>query len=232
MPKLIAGVVKFQREVFPQQRALFDKLSHGQAPEALFITCSDSRIDPNLVTQMQPGELFICRNAGNIVPPHTMNTGAMTAAIEYAIGALKVPHIVVCGHSECGAMKGALDRGSLNSLPHTAEWLSYAQAAVQIVEARDKDLSREDKLLRLTEENVILQLTHLRSHPHVAQALAQGQVTLRGWVYDIKTGGMRAFDEQTRSFKPVEELYADLPEEVIRQVEGHHPCPAGSGGTS
>ena len=219
MPKLTAGVVKFQRDVFPEQRELFEKLAQGQSPEALFITCSDSRIDPNLVTQTKPGELFICRNAGNIVPPHTTHTGAMTAAIEFAVGALKVPHIVVCGHSQCGAMKGALDPASLADLPHTAEWLDYSRAAVQIVKSRDKELSLEERLLRLTEENVILQLNHLRSHPHVAQALAEGTVTLRGWVYDIGTGGMRALDESRRAFVPVEELYADLPEDVIREME-------------
>ncbi|MBB4212644.1 carbonic anhydrase [Rhodothalassium salexigens DSM 2132] len=212
MPKLTAGVVKFQREVYPDRRAMFETLTQGQKPEALFITCSDSRVDPTMVTQTEPGELFICRNAGNIVPPHTTHTGAMTAAIEYAIGALKVPHIVVCGHSQCGAMTGALNPDSLADLPHTHEWLDYARAAVQIVQTRDRELSQEEKLKRLIEENVILQLTHLRSHPYVAQALAEGTVTLRGWVYDIGTGGMHALDESRRAFVPVDELYSDLPD--------------------
>ena len=114
MNKIAAGVIKFQQEEFPKRHELFATLAQGQSPEALFIACSDSRVDPNLITQAEPGELFICRNAGNIVPPHTNHTGAMTASIEFAIGALEIGHIIVCGHSECGAMKGAMDPGGLS----------------------------------------------------------------------------------------------------------------------
>lgn len=207
MTKFAQGVVKFQQEIFPARKDLFESLAASQSPEALFITCSDSRIDPNLVTQTEPGDLFICRNAGNIVPPHTNHTGAMTASIEFAVGALKVPHIVVCGHSNCGAMKGTLAPESLKSLPHVAEWLTYCRAAVQIVESGDASASEADKLYRLTQENVILQLDHLRTHPYVARALAAGEVTLHGWVYDIATGGVSVFDPATRSFQPAQEHY-------------------------
>src|SRR5690554_975103 len=133
MTKFAAGVVRFQSDVFEKKRKLFHELADGQAPEALFITCSDSRIDPNLLTQTEPGELFICRNAGNIVPPHSNHTGAMTASIEFAVGALKVPHIVICGHSGCGAMKGAMNTDALADFPHVREWLAYARAAAVIV---------------------------------------------------------------------------------------------------
>jgi len=209
MTKFAKGVVKFQREIYPSRKDLFETLATGQSPEALFITCSDSRIDPNLVTQTDPGDLFICRNAGNIVPPHTNHTGAMTASIEFAVGALKVPHIIVCGHSNCGAMKGALAPENLKPLPHVAEWLTYARAAVQVVESTAAGKSEEEKLLRLTQENVILQLDHLKTHPYVAQALANGDVELHGWVYDIGTGGVTVFDLATRSFKPAQEQYKD-----------------------
>jgi len=121
MPHFVEGVVRFQQEIFPEKRELFEKLSLGQSPEVLFITCSDSRIATGMITQTDPGELFICRNAGNIVPPHTNHSGAMTASIEYAVGALKVPHIVVCGHSGCGAMVGAMHPESLDELPHVKD---------------------------------------------------------------------------------------------------------------
>lgn len=208
MPKFAAGVVKFQQEVFPEKRALFEKLSAGQAPEALFITCSDSRIETAMITQTDPGDLFICRNAGNIVPPHSTQTGGMTASIEFAVGVLKVPHIVVCGHTECGAMKGALNPGAITHLSHVSEWLGYAKAAVDIVHAIGEGRSEDEKMLMLLEQNVVLQLQHLKTHPTVAVALARGTLQLHGWVYDIKTGDVWAYEESQNSFQPVHKRYA------------------------
>lgn len=213
MPKFAAGVVRFQNEVFPEKKELFEALSKGQSPEALFITCSDSRIETAMITQTEPGELFICRNAGNIVPPHTNHTGGMTASIEFATAALQVPHIVVCGHTECGAMKGALglteDPASLDTLPHVKEWLSYSRAAVQVVDIKHPDVSAEDRMTALLRENVILQLQHLKTHPAVAARLAKGDLQLHGWVYDIKTGDVHAYDEKTGEFSTVDKLYAE-----------------------
>lgn len=209
MPHFAAGVVKFQKEVFPEKKELFEKLSTGQSPEALFITCSDSRIETAMITQTEPGQLFICRNAGNIVPPHTNHTGAMTASIEFATAALKVPHIVVCGHTECGAMKGAMGNpDDLNSLPHIKEWLGYSKAAVDIVKALGANLSDEEKMKMLLEQNVMLQLQHLKTHPTVATRLAAGDLQLHGWVYDIKSGGVTAYEEKSGKFLPVDERYA------------------------
>jgi Carbonic anhydrase len=208
MPLFAAGVVRFQQEVFPQKKALFETLSSGQSPEALFITCSDSRIDANLITQTEPGDLFICRNAGNIVPPHTNATGAMTASIEFAVAALKVPHIVICGHTECGAMKGALNLGALNDLPHVREWLSYSRAAVAVVRELAPNADPADVMTMLLEQNVVLQLQHLRTHPTVAARLARGDLQLHGWVYDIKSGGVNAYDEASGKFLPVDQRYA------------------------
>ena len=208
MPKFAAGVIRFQNEVFPQNKDLFEQLSKGQSPEALFITCSDSRIETAMITQTAPGELFICRNAGNIVPPHTTYTGGMTASIEFAVAALQVPHIVICGHTECGAMKGAMNPEGLDSLPHVKEWLSYAKAAVDVVKEISPDASSAEQMKQLLEQNVILQLNHLRTHPSVATRLAKGDLVLHGWVYDIKTGDVNAFDEVTQKFIPVDERYA------------------------
>jgi len=208
MSRFALGAIKFQREIFPEKQELFERLSIGQSPEALFITCSDSRIETALITQTDPGDLFILRNAGNIVPPHTNQTGGMTASIEFAVGALRVPHIVVCGHTGCGAMKGAMNREGLTHLPHVREWLGYAQGAVDIVEALGAGLNEEEKMQMLLEQNVILQLQHLRTHPTVAVALAQQAVQLHGWVYDIRTGQVSAWDETKSAWVPIEDRYA------------------------
>ena len=209
MPKFSTGVVRFQNEVFPANRDLFARLSREHAPEALFITCSDARVETAMITQTDPGELFICRNAGNIVPPHTNHTGAMTASIEFAIAALGVPHVVVCGHSDCGAMKGAMFPDKVDGLPHVKEWLGYAKAAVDIVRELGAELTPEAQMRMLLEQNVILQLHHLRTHPTVATRLATGALMLHGWVYDIGSGEVMALDEQSMRFVPVTACYGD-----------------------
>lgn len=208
MSRFALGTIKFQREVFPEKQELFERLSTGQSPEALFITCSDSRIETALLTQTDPGDLFICRNAGNIVPPHTNQTGGMTASIEFAVGALRVPNIVVCGHTECGAMKGAMNRAGLDHLPHVREWLGFAQGAVDIVESLGEGRSPDEKMRMLLEQNVLLQLQHLRTHPTVAVALAQKSIKLHGWIYDIKTGEVCVYEEASESWQPIAERYA------------------------
>ncbi len=219
MPRFAAGVVRFQNDVYPEKKELFEKLSLGQNPEALFITCSDSRIETAMITQTDPGELFICRNAGNIVPPHTNHTGGMTASIEFAVAALKVPHIVVCGHTECGAMKGAMNPEGLDGLPHVKEWLGFAKAAVDIVRETAGELSEADRMHLLLQQNVVLQLQHLRTHPAVAASMAKGALRLHGWVYDIKTGGVEAYDDVQEKFLPVSERYA---EEVAKHFNAHN----------
>lgn len=207
MAKFVLGAMKFQREVFPGKQEMFERLSAGQSPEALFITCSDSRIETGLITQSEPGDLFICRNAGNIVPPHTNQTGGMTASIEFAVGVLRVPNIVVCGHTECGAMKGAMNRDGLGNLPHVREWLGFAQAAVDIVESMGTGLSDEEKMRLLLKRNVILQMQHLKTHPTVAVALAQKNIKLHGWVYDIKTGAVDTYDDVADDWQPLDARY-------------------------
>ena len=161
-----------------------------------------------MITQTEPGDLFIVRNAGNIVPPHTSHTGGITASIEFAVAALKVPHVVICGHTECGAMKGAMNPEGLTDLPHVKEWLAYAKAAVEITNVLGKDISDEKRMLMLLEQNVILQLQHLKTHPKVAMRLATGDLQLHGWVYDIKTGEVHAYDERQEKFLPVDVRYA------------------------
>lgn len=221
MPKITRGIVRFKTEVYPQRKALFDQLATGQSPEALFITCSDSRIDPNLLVQTEPGELFICRVAGNIVPPHTNFTGGITATIEYAIAVLKVKHIIICGHSGCGALHGVLDPDSVEHLPHVKQWLGYVSAAYQVVQEKIPDASFDEKFKMLIEENVLLQLRHLKTHPQVAAKFATNQVQLHAWTYDIGEGDVKAYDSDRGCFVPVEERYtADVKTFIKKQDQG------------
>ena len=209
MARFVLGAMKFQKEVFPEKQEMFERLAAGQSPEALFITCADSRIETGLITQSDPGDIFVCRNAGNIVPPHTNQAGGMTASIEFAVSALRVPNIVVCGHTECGAMKGAMNLDGLGGLPQVREWLNYSKAAVDVVESTSAGLSDAEKMERLLRQNVILQMQHLKTHPTVAAALAQGSVELHGWVYDIKTGAVDAYDEAANDWKPLDARYTE-----------------------
>lgn len=208
MDKLISGVTEFQKNGFSENQALFESLASGQEPEVLLITCADSRIDPNLITQTLPGDLFICRNAGNIVPPHTNVTGGMTASIEFAVAGLGVQHIVVLGHSDCGAMKGALNPDAIKSLPHVSNWLSHCAAAQAKVKARHQKVGTEH-LLEMTEENVLLQLKHLETHPSVAEKLATANIELHGWIYDISKGTVTCYDPQQEAFVPIVERYSN-----------------------
>jgi carbonic anhydrase len=187
--KFLGGVSHFQKHVYPKHQDLFEKLALGQRPDALFITCADSRIDPCLLTQSKPGELFICRVIGNIVPPYPDAIGGVSATIEYAVGVLEVPAVIVCGHTDCGVMKGALNPEALADYPNVTHWLRYAK-----VEHRD--------LLALTEHNVAVQLDNLRSHPSVASRLKEGNLELRGWVYHIGPGTVTAYDEESQRFLP------------------------------
>jgi carbonic anhydrase len=192
--KLLGGVSRFQKDVYPANQDLFEQLATGQRPEALFITCADSRIDPCLLTQTRPGELFICRVIGNIVPPYPDAVGGVSATIEYAVGVLRVPVVIVCGHTDCGVMRGALRPEALESFVNVAAWLRYAKVDDRMAEPSP------EFLLALTEKNVVAQLENLRSHPTVKARLAEGSLTLYGWVYHIGSGLVTAYDEQSGKF--------------------------------
>jgi carbonic anhydrase len=193
MRRLIEGVVRFQGEVFPEHRDLFHRLATTQEPEALLLTCSDSRVVPQLIVQSQPGDLFICRNAGNIAPPYSEPTGGVAATIEYAVMALNVRHIIVCGHSDCGAMRALLEPEKIGSMPAVRRWLGHAARAETVVRENFGHLSEADRLNALIEENVLTQIDHLRTYPCVASRLRAGTLALHGWVYDIESGQIRAF---------------------------------------
>jgi carbonic anhydrase len=203
MQKLVQGIHQFQRSIFSRHRPLFERLAHGQKPHALFITCSDSRINPNLLTQTEPGELFILRNAGNLIPPHGASQGGEGATIEYAVVGLDVQDIIVCGHSLCGAMKGLLDPALLEGMPIVAGWLSHAEATRRIMAEKYADREGDALWTATVEENVLVQIENLRTHPSVAARLAQDRLKLHGWVYKIETGEVFAYDPAAGQFLPL-----------------------------
>jgi carbonic anhydrase len=215
MKKLVQGVLNFQQNVYPANKDLFGELADGQSPDVLFITCSDSRIDPNMVTGSEPGDLFICRNAGNIVPPPSNFTGGMTASIEYAVAVLGVRHVIICGHTDCGAIKGALDIQAIKDqgLPHVKEWLGHCRSAMDIVRERHGISWNEPLdpcyLNEAISQNVLQQVAHIRTHPCVAAKIATKKIYLHGWVYDIKSGNILCSDEQCEEFVPFAERYAE-----------------------
>ena len=188
------GLREFQTTYFTSHQELFQKLSHDQHPRALFITCSDSRIDPNLLTHTEPGELFIIRNAGNIIPPYGAANGGEGAAIEYAVVALGIRQIIVCGHSNCGAMKGLLQIGALaEEMPLVYEWLKHAEATRRLIKENYQGYSGEDLLDAAIEENVLTQIENLRTYPVIHSKLHKGEITIYGWVYKIETGGVNVY---------------------------------------
>ncbi|MBX4177661.1 carbonic anhydrase [Streptomyces geysiriensis] len=181
MADLTEGVTRFQRDVFPAKAELFAHLATHHTPHTLFIGCSDARVVPELITGTEPGDLFVIRTAGNLVPAYTPEADGITASIEYAVTALGVKDIVVCGHSACGAMTALAEGHDLSGAPAVATWLRHADASV----ARTVAGGDVPALVR---QNVLAQLANLATHPSVAKASAQGKVTVRGWVFDIPTG--------------------------------------------
>ncbi|MCJ2105351.1 carbonic anhydrase [Methylobacterium sp. E-041] len=208
MDNIIQGISEFQDKVFPGQQAMYQRLVRdGQQPKALIIACADSRVSPEHITQAGPGELFVCRNAGNIVPPFSTATGGVSSAIEYAVVALGVRDVVVCGHSDCGAMKGLMSPEALARMPNVAAWLRHSHAAERIVcEAYPADMDPKERHRALALENVIVQLANLRTHPSVAAGLAKGQLRLHGWFFEIETGILLAYDGEAGRFLPLDAL--------------------------
>ena len=193
MERLLKGMQRFKDTVFHEKQSFFQSLSEGQTPRALFITCSDSRVVPTLITQTEPGELFVLRNAGNIIPPYLASNGGEEATIEYAIGVLHVKHIIVCGHSSCGAIDHLLSGEIDHSDNHiVSQWLAYAESAKQITEALEPE-NNEQRLELTIRNNVRMQLKHIETYPCVAKAIAKKELDLHGWYYCMETGDIDVF---------------------------------------
>lgn len=207
MQHIIEGFLNFQKDIFPEQKELFRSLASSQNPKALFISCSDSRLVPELVTQQDPGQLFVIRNAGNIVPSFGPEPGGVSATIEYAVVALGVTDIVICGHSNCGAMKAIATCQCLDPMPAVAHWLHYSDAAKAVVEKKAY-ATEEEKVNAMVQENVIAQLNNIKTHPSVAVGLRNNALRLHGWVYDIESGVIKALEKDTKEFV----LLSDNPE--------------------
>lgn len=223
MEAIRRGILKFQREIYPARRREFEDLADNQEPHTLFITCSDSRVVPELLTQSRPGEIFICRTAGNMVPTYGETHGGVSATIEYAIAVLHVRDIVICGHTDCGAMRGILKPANVANLPAVRRWLHHGEAARVVVEEAYPELPEDLKLQVLTRENIVAQLENLRTHPPVAARMRSGRLQVHGLVYDIQRGHVDVFDSE-RGFVPIKE-YSPRPASSVRS---HMPVAVGA----
>lgn len=204
MKKLIQGLHHFTSNTFSHHQELFHRLTtEGQKPDTLFITCSDSRILPDLVTSSVPGELFVLRNAGNLVPPYGAGERGVEATIEYAVRVLGVKDIVVCGHSHCGAVHGLLNQDKLGKLPAVLRWLEFAERTKCVVEDHYHELPGADQVNVAIQENVLAQLENLLTHPSVATRIVKGDIHLHGWVYKIESGEIFGFDSAQGQFRKI-----------------------------
>jgi len=214
MTQIIRGVLNFQKKIFEAKESLFKKLAEGQFPLALFITCSDSRINPDLLAQTQPGELFVIRNAGNLVPKYEVGPGGEAATIEYALRQLHIRDIIICGHSKCGAMHGLLNLDKLETLPTVAGWLQNARDILGKLPPKGK--LDEEELLNLTiQQNVLLQMENLRSHPAVADGIKSRTLRIHGWVYHFEKGKVDRYD-------PLKGKFVGLDDKTIRPTIVEH----------
>jgi carbonic anhydrase len=209
LKKLIDGIVEFREQQLPELEQRFQELARGQNPDTLFISCSDSRVVPSLLLSSDPGELFIIRNVGNLMPPGTHagdSTGDVSeaSAIEYAVLVLKVRNIILCGHSGCGAMKAVLSGDSLEDAPNLAKWLGHAACALQRLREEgplDSSIPPDDQLSQL---NVLVQIEHLMTYPIVQQQVKAGELQLSGWWFDISKGEMSSFEPEKRRFELID----------------------------
>jgi carbonic anhydrase len=203
MERLIAGLRHYMTNIHSAEQDLFDELAKGQSPSTCFVTCSDSRVQPSLFTQSSPGELFMVRNAGNLVPAAEHEGHSEAASIEYAVDVLKVRDIVVCGHSDCGAIKAVLaGAAARDGLPAVNRWLRHAEAILPIVE-RTRVIDEQARLKLAIEANVLLQVENLLSLPPVQRGISEGRLTLHAWIYDIGSGCVLAWDAETGTFAPL-----------------------------
>lgn len=215
MRKLIKGLRQFKANYFSTHLELFEQLAHGQKPRVLFITCSDSRIDPNLITQTEVGELFVIRNAGNIIPPFGAAHGGEGATVEYAIHALGIEQIVVCGHSHCGAMKGLLQLDKLQQeMPLVYNWLQHTEATRRLVQENYSNCVGEELLEVTIAENVLTQIDNLKTYPVVRSKLYQGKLQIYAWIYHIETGEILAYDPQSHAYVPPQSQLPDASPEL------------------
>lgn len=200
MEKLIEGHKRFLAEAFPARRDQFHLLAEGQQPETLFVTCADSRIVPDLILQTQPGDLFICRNAGNVIPRAGEPAGGVSATIEYAVEVLRVRRLIVCGHSDCGVIRALMNPERLSGLGSVKDWLQHVEPAWTYVDEVERNAGELTRHTALTHANVLVQLDNLRTHEYIRRALEEGRLQTHGWYYDILSGRIEQYDEGAGKF--------------------------------
>lgn len=206
MKKLIRGLHKFQTEVFPIQKDFFQKLTEGQEPEILFVTCSDSRINPTLVTSADPGDLFILRNAGNIIPPYSIPSGE-AATIEFAITQLKVQHLIICGHSHCGALDAAIHLNSFKNQRQLYAWIEEnVSPTLALIHKNYKELDATSLANILLQEHVLKQIENVKTHPVVMDAIDKNSLTLHAWIYRFEEGNIYSFNPHDEQFGLIKHL--------------------------
>lgn len=210
----VEGYKKFRRDVFPKEADRFRALARSQTPHTLFITCADSRVTPAMLTQTKPGELFQCRVVGNLIPAHGSSEGGVASSVEYAVMVLNVAHVIVCGHSDCGAMRAFSQPETLSELKTVQCWIEHVGSAIAMARELHGNLTGEDFLAALTKENIISQLQHLKTHPCVASRLRKRTLEIHGWYYDIGEGTVQLYDESTGTFRLLDSVDQELPAEV------------------
>lgn len=218
MKAILKGLHDFRSGVFEREKELFSKLVDGQSPSTLFISCSDSRVVPALITQSGPGELFELRNAGNMVPPYGASNGGESPTIEFAVVGLGVSDIVVCGHTHCGAMKALLNPKESERMPLVNRWLRHAETTRRIMEENYADLPEDHRLNVAVQEHVLIQVENLQTHPCIAVKLQRGEIALHAWVYKLETGDVFSYDSELGKFVPL-----TTPTPINDRNLGSHP---------
>lgn len=203
MDSLFKGALRFRERSFANNKELFEKLGQQQKPHTLFIGCSDSRVVPELITKAMPGELFVVRNIANIVPRYRVSKEyvATTAAIEYAIVALNVENIVVCGHSNCGGCNALFStKEQMKNLPNVEHWLEQSADVKQTVIENYPDVSEAEREWITEQVNIVAQLDNLMTYPLISERYNEGKLKLYGWYYVIDKGEVYNFNTETREF--------------------------------
>ncbi|MGM0556523.1 MAG: carbonic anhydrase [Myxococcota bacterium] len=207
MKKLLRGVKKFKTDEFSDQAELYQHLAEkGQDPDTFFVTCSDSRVSPTKMTSADPGDIFVLRNPGNIIPPYGAGDDSTESTVEYAVEALQVKDVIICGHSHCGAMTGLMKPEKLEALPRTKRWLRHAERTRQVIEHHCSQMDEHDQVSAAIQQNVLAQLDNLRTHPSVAKRLSDGDLRLHAWVFHIATGEVYNYDPELGEFLQIGDI--------------------------
>lgn len=208
MKKLIQGIVDFRKGLTEESRELFAKLALGQKPDTLFIACSDSRVVPNLFASTNPGDLFVLRNIGNLVPPNSSKDDSASAVVEFSVFSLKVSDIIICGHSECGAMQALIDGVDRECCCHLESWLKYGKEALNQVRKGVKINPGLSEHNQLSQVNVLQQMEHIKSYPFIQERLKRKELRLHGWWFDIAHADVYCYEQEQNRFVLIDEAEA------------------------